>query len=428
MKFYDILKPVVKIGVKYFFKKIYFHNAHNIPKDKPVLIASNHPSVFLEPTIMAVTLPRPVHSMVRGNVFEKKFYSLLLKSLNMIPIFRMKEGYSNLKNNQETFKTTDNLLRNGEQILIFSEGFCYQEKRLRPLQKGTARMAFGAIENSGIELDIHIVPCGVNYTFQRAYRDTVMIEYGAPIRVLDYWDQYLENNNRGIVALTQALAAQMKPLIVHIEHKEDEEVTEQLLILQRNTVPQSVFPIVERSNTLLRYERRTAKAISEMPEDDKNNLKIEAHKYHKTLKDYKIDDFGIQNSTSYNGAAWLVLVIGFVPFLIGYIFSWPYVRLGKYIADSKSEEIEYYASVWFSVTKISSIFYFIIWLLVTLIAQNWYILGFVLLMPFLGFYSLLYFEFKEKCLSAKRVRNNIDAKLLGDLKKQRDALLAAVEI
>ncbi len=428
MILYNILKPIVNIGVKYFFKKIYFHNAHHIPSDKPVLIASNHPSVFLEPTIMAVNLKRPVHSMVRGNVFKKKFYAMLLKSLNMIPIFRLKEGYSNLKNNQKTFSITDKLLLKGSQILIFSEGFCYQEKRLRPLQKGTARMAFGAIENAGTPLDIHIVPCGVNYTYQKSYRDTVMIEYGAPIRVLDYWEQYLENNNRGIVALTEALAAQMKPLIVHIEHKEDEEVTEQLLILQRNTVPQTIFPIVERSNTMLRYERRTAKAISEMSLDDKNNLKIQAHQYHNTLKNNKIDDFGVQNSTSYQGAAWFVLVLGFVPFLIGYIFSWPYVRFGKYIADSKCEEIEYYASVWFGVTKVSSVIYFLLWLIAALVAQSWYIFGFVLLMPFLGFYALQYFEYKEKCLSAKRVRDNIDANLLQNLKSQREALLTAVEI
>ena len=425
---YQFLRPIVRIVAKFFFKKIYIHNMHLIPQDKPVIIASNHPSAFLEPVLMAVILPKPVFSMVKGSVFTKPLYIKLLKALKMIPIFRIQEGYANLKNNQATFDVTHDLLKQNQQILIFVEGTTIHHKHLKPLQKGAARIAFSAIEKYGTDFDMQIVPCGVNYTNQKAYRDTVMMEYGAPIRVLDFWQTYCDNNNRGIVALTNEMENRIKPLVVHIEHTEDEEVTEQLLIMQRNTVPQTVFPIQDSSNIILRYERRTAKAICDMDNDTKNNLKIQSHTYLKALKEANIKDFGVAQPKFGNGVNSFIVWLGFVPFLIGYVMSYLYIKSGKLVADKYSPEIEYYASIWLGVTSFAAIVYFLIWIIIGCVFNSITLWGFIVLMPILGFYSLQYYEFREKWRIAKTANKNTSPVQLADLQDQRLALLNAVEI
>ncbi|MFZ4544195.1 MAG: 1-acyl-sn-glycerol-3-phosphate acyltransferase, partial [Saprospiraceae bacterium] len=209
MLLYRLIKPYSTLGVKTFFKKVYFHNDYHIPKDKPVLITCNHPTAFMDPVIMACMLKDPIHFMVRGDVFKKPFFKKVLQSLNMIPIFRFKEGYANIKQNYASMDYVSDLLAQNQHVVIFAEGLCLQEKRLKPIQKGTARMAFSAIEKHG-DLDIHIVPAAVNYTFKTQVRDVVKYEFGEPIRIADYRHLYVENANKAIKEITDEIERRMR--------------------------------------------------------------------------------------------------------------------------------------------------------------------------------------------------------------------------
>jgi 1-acyl-sn-glycerol-3-phosphate acyltransferase len=59
----------------------------------------------------------------------------------MFPVYRVSEGVENLNSNYETFKGCKTLFRKKGIVLIFSEGKCINEWHLRPLKKGTARLA-----------------------------------------------------------------------------------------------------------------------------------------------------------------------------------------------------------------------------------------------------------------------------------------------
>src|SRR5664280_2945082 len=61
-----------------------------------------------------------------------------------------------------TFSGIYEILRKNGNLIMFSEGICVPEKRLQKLRKGTARVAFGAEEKFGV--DVNIVPVGINYT------------------------------------------------------------------------------------------------------------------------------------------------------------------------------------------------------------------------------------------------------------------------
>lgn len=73
-------------------------------------------------------------------------------ALKLIPIYRLSEGKENLVQNEATLNECISILKNNVVILIFSEGLCKNEWQLRPLKKkGTARLAFKAWQEAGIE-------------------------------------------------------------------------------------------------------------------------------------------------------------------------------------------------------------------------------------------------------------------------------------
>ncbi|HKK79894.1 MAG TPA: 1-acyl-sn-glycerol-3-phosphate acyltransferase, partial [Phaeodactylibacter sp.] len=97
---YYFVRPIAKLGLWVLYRHIHLSHTENIPRDKPVILAANHPTAFIEPCVLACFLRRPLYFLVRGNLFKKPLYDFLLRSLHMLPIFRLKDGgYGKLKHN-----------------------------------------------------------------------------------------------------------------------------------------------------------------------------------------------------------------------------------------------------------------------------------------------------------------------------------------
>ena len=77
-------------------------------------------------------------------MFANKYIRKLLTSFKMLPVYRQSEGAENLEHNYSTFSSCQNIFKKNGIALIFSEGRCINEWHLRPLKKGTARLAINA--------------------------------------------------------------------------------------------------------------------------------------------------------------------------------------------------------------------------------------------------------------------------------------------
>ena len=66
----------------------------------------------------------------------------------MLPVYRVSEGVENLENNYTTFDACQKIFKKNKIVLIFSEGRCINEWHLRPLKKGTARLALTAWQHN----------------------------------------------------------------------------------------------------------------------------------------------------------------------------------------------------------------------------------------------------------------------------------------
>ena len=174
------------------------------------------------------------------------------------------------------------LLLDGKNILILAEGQTKHEKRLRPIQKGTARMAFGAIEKFGV-LDIAVVPVGVNYTDSHRFRSEVMMEMGAPIYLKELMSVYRENPRKAVKQLTDSIADSLKKLVIHIDDEHDDDLVNNLLDIQRNDIEKTALPIRSSSNELLKKEYKTVELINQKAPMKKEEIKKAMFDYQKKL-------------------------------------------------------------------------------------------------------------------------------------------------
>lgn len=145
----------------------------------PLLIAANHPNSFLDAVLLATLFKRPVYSLVRGDVYKNRFYAFLLNSLNMMPVYRISEGVENLGQNYDTFDKCREIFKKNGIVLIFSEGRCINEWHLRPLKKGTARLAISSWEEG---IDLEILPTGINYQSFISFGKNIHLNFGKIIK------------------------------------------------------------------------------------------------------------------------------------------------------------------------------------------------------------------------------------------------------
>jgi len=141
----------------------------------PLLIASNHPNSFLDAIILATLFKNPVYSLARGDAFNGKLITKILTSLNMLPVYRVSEGVENLEHNYYTFNACQDIFKKSGIVLIFSEGRCINEWHLRPLKKGTARLAFTAWQQN---IPLKVLPIGINYDSFRKFGKTIHLNFG----------------------------------------------------------------------------------------------------------------------------------------------------------------------------------------------------------------------------------------------------------
>ena len=157
----QLLKILIQAGLWLFCNKIHLKNKRLFKTKGPLLIIGNHPNSFLDALIIGSYYKRRVYFLARGDAFKKPIHRFLLESLNMIPVYRLREGKEFLHLNDYAFSRSIQLLSNGNAVLIFIEGICVNSNELQPFKKGTARILEG-IQKRNIDPTIHIVGIAFN--------------------------------------------------------------------------------------------------------------------------------------------------------------------------------------------------------------------------------------------------------------------------
>jgi 1-acyl-sn-glycerol-3-phosphate acyltransferase len=208
---YNIIRVWATIFLRLYFRRTIVYGKEHVPAKGPLIVASNHPSAFMEASVLGTVLGRPLHFLVRGDVFHPKF-RWLFEWTNQIPIYRQKDGISNLRKNASSFELTYKKLAEGNAVVIFPEAKTTLEKKMRPIQRGTAHLAFGTLPYLEKGAVLNVIPVGVNFMNPRIPGADIVIQFGEPFVTL----QGTREDRDAIEEFTSQLSDAMDPLIIQI--------------------------------------------------------------------------------------------------------------------------------------------------------------------------------------------------------------------
>lgn len=351
---WHLLKYYLCFVIAVFFKRSQVKNAKYLKVNGPVVLAVNHPNAFMDPiALTTLVYPPRLYYLARGDAFKKGFISLLLESLGIIPIFRLQDGgKEGLKKNDETYKRVNNLLSRNKKIIIFAEGLCVQERRLRPLKKGVARMVFGAMESINIP-HLTVVPVGINYTNPSQFRSSIFCNIGKPIKMTDYIKDYNNAPAKTMNDFLAELALKMKNLIVHIKHKHHEDLIKHIeeiykvnyFKMHRLSIKNLEHDFLFSSyvvNTITNNEEKQPEIIKDLNTQITNYFK-ELHKYQ--LKDWLLNPYNSHLLKYWVFTIRLCLIcLSFPVYVLGLLGSYLPYKLTDYITSKKVKKIEFKAS------------------------------------------------------------------------------------
>ncbi len=169
-----------------FCRKVYYNTKKYANEHGPLLLAVNHPNSFFDAIIIGCHFKQPVYFLARGDAFKNKWALKILTALHCIPVYRLREGNENLHLNKDTFEICRTIFKKNGIVLIFSEGICINEWKLRPLKKGTARLALSSWQYDTISDKLKILPVGINYSNYENDLPKVYVNFGEFIQKKEF--------------------------------------------------------------------------------------------------------------------------------------------------------------------------------------------------------------------------------------------------
>ena len=367
---WHLLKYFLGFVIALFFKRTKVSNIQNLKVKGPIILAVNHPNGFMDPVALSTLVyPPRLRYLARGDAFKKGIVTKILQSLGIIPIFRIQDGgKEGLLKNDETYNIVNRLLLKNKKIIIFAEGLCIQERRLRPLKKGVPRMIFGAMETGKLN-NLIVIPVGINYKDPSQFRGNIFCNVGKPIKMIDYMAAYKEAPAKTMNQFLADLTPRMKELIVNINHQRSEKVIEHIEeIYKYNFFKKEKLNIDDIEDDFL-FSTKVADIINQTEETNPEKVKSLNEKtahYFSIIQKHNLRDWLINphKQSSINYAVFairLVILILTLPiYLIGLIASYLPYKLTHIITSKKVKIKEFKASFYMGIGAFLFLFYYII--------------------------------------------------------------------
>ncbi|MFC4721030.1 1-acyl-sn-glycerol-3-phosphate acyltransferase [Geojedonia litorea] len=223
-----IVRAYLNLGLFFYYKKVKLVYKERLPKHGPVLFVGNHQNALMDALLIATKSGRFCYFLTRANVFKKPLAAAFLKSLRMLPVYRLRDGWNELSKNEDIFDHCAKLLKQEHAIALFPEATHNLQRRVRPLSKGFTRIIF-EVFNQSPDLQLQLVPIGFNFLKAEDFGDAVTVYIGntIPLTAGDCEDQH-----GSVIRLKEQVSKQFRQLTTHIPLENYDRTTERLEALQ----------------------------------------------------------------------------------------------------------------------------------------------------------------------------------------------------
>ncbi len=353
-------------GSKLFFKKIEVVNAENLPMNKPVILVANHQNAMMDPVMLCWMFRKQLHWLTRADVFKNPRVNKLLRSVNMLPVYRERDKVEDLHDiNNKTFDESNRRLEHHAIMSMFPEGMHRGKKQLLPLKKGVARMAINAY-NSGLH-HVCVVPVGIDYENYHNYRTTMLVIVGKPINIESLLLQEPDQARAQNVLLT-SIRSGLKKVMIDIEQDDIYEPTMAIEALCRK---------LSKSNSLLDQFSFFHKMVGIVnnKQEVRDKLKTCTNSYLQLQKSLKIEEkYFLEKGMSILKI--LVLTLAAIPSLLAILIYAPVYFLTEYIVKKIVKDPLFVNSIRICIwTFVTPVYLLLLGTIASLIAHSiWFML------------------------------------------------------
>lgn len=218
---YSFLRNYTDLALKLSYRTIKYVGRERIPQDGAVIYAPNHTNALMDAMVILAMDRKPKVFVARADIFRNPKIAKILSFLKIMPIMRIRDGYEEVKKNNETIERAVDVLRDGIPFCIFPEGTHQTKHSSLPLSKGIFRIAFQAHEMLP-DMPLYIVPVGLRYGSFFRFRSTVRVQIGEPIDVGKFINEHSDlATPEQITAMRDELTARIHQSIFYIPNDED---------------------------------------------------------------------------------------------------------------------------------------------------------------------------------------------------------------
>ncbi len=287
-----------------------------------------------------------------------------------------------MRKNQRSFDTVYEALARNKVVLIFAEGNTSLQKKLFPLQKGTARMAFGAWEKHKLQ-DLVVVPVGLNYTNGTVFRSDVQISIGEGLEIRQYLDEYLKDPQAVLQQFTLDLQKRLSDHVIHIQGEKEEELFNSLTQKTGLAHEEVFWPALEASRLRFDAEKKLSSALNLA--SDQTMAEISSGKI--SLPGQVVQYGSLLNR--------IILVVVAPIALAGWLLNSIPFYLSKAVTKAKVKKIEFFSPVRLGLLLIFYCLYLLAILVLAAIKIGWPSLFLAVIVPLLGYCTIIWWEYKR---------------------------------
>ncbi|MEN8230764.1 MAG: 1-acyl-sn-glycerol-3-phosphate acyltransferase [Bacteroidota bacterium] len=434
---FHLLRHYVDFVFYQYYSKVEVTGKEKIPRGEAVIFAPNHQNALMDALIVLFSCGQDVVFLARADLFRKKFIAFLMNSLKILPVFRQRDGTSELGKNQEIFDITVDVLNNRHFLCLMPEGNHGGHRRLRPLVKGIFRIAFKAQEPYGNRPFVKIVPAGLDFGHYVKQNQSLLINYGDPIEVSDYWDLYTENSARGINAVKERLAEEMKPLMINIETEEFYEMVMGLRTIFNKRMREILKIKGSKLSHRFEADKHMIDSIDKAIEKDEEKVRVlsgKVNSYFEAVESMKIRDWVVRNKGFLFGRRfwrYFTLIVTSPLFVAGFLTNAASYFLPVHMARN-IKDLQFHASVKVGIALLISfpLAYLLQTLLVGIFTGPWWIwVAYLVALYPMGKFALLWYLRWKKTVRGGWFRRQLRKKesAAWDLVNQRKEIVELTE-
>jgi len=389
-----------------FYRKVIVSGRENINPDHHLIFAPNHQNALMDALAVLYTHKGQPVFLARADIFKRKTIASILYFLKILPVYRIRDGFRSLKENDDIFLKTIDVFKNKNGLVILPEGDHLGFRRLRQLKKGICRVAFQSDEATGFNLNVKIIPVALEFSNYSRYRQVLTVVYGKPIEVSEFYDIYKESPEKALNELRARLSQEMKNNMIHIESEEDYEAIDELRNIINGRFSDDIkFPkffrdriLISKLNLLKSSDPSLFERICSL------SLQIK-----KGAREHETDYRLLEKKR--HQIAWLIagligIVFTFPLFIYGNIFNLTFLEIPN-LQVRKTKDPQFHSSVRYGISLVLAFVFLPLYLILSLIIFSCWWLGFLifLTLPLSGLFAWNYYLQFRRIMGGFRIRS-----------------------